>query len=62
MIFSKSWYKRNNAASRRTVSSVLNSGYKFPSKVIWGSAFDCNSHNKNARFHQFGIGALERTW
>ena len=53
--------KGTNATSKRTVSSVGNGGCTLPSNVISGSDFDCFSHIKNARFHQFDIGGIERT-
>ena len=50
-----------NAISERTVSGVTNGGSTLPSNVIQDSDFDCNSHIKNSRFHQFDICAIERT-
>ena len=61
IIISKSCTKATNATSKRTVSSVVSDGWTLPSNVILDSDFDCNSHIKNGRFHQFNICAIERT-
>ena len=54
--------KGNNATSKSTVSSVINGVSTRLSNVTWGSDFDCNSHIKKGRFHQFDISAINRIW
>ena len=54
--------KGNNATCKRSVSSVVNSVCTRPSRFIGGSEFDCSSHIKNGRFHEFHICAIKRTW